>query len=69
MAEALAALRKTRAAETGKPPYTVFPNRVLLALATARPADVVGLRAIHGVGDKLVASVGAEVLAVLAEAS
>ena len=69
VAEALAALRKTRAAETGKPPYTVFPNRVLLALATARPADVVGLRAIHGVGDKLVASVGAEVLAVLAEAS
>jgi superfamily II DNA helicase RecQ len=69
VAEALAALRKTRAAETGKPPYTVFPNRVLLALATTRPADVVGLRAIHGVGDKLVASVGAEVLAVLAEAS
>lgn len=42
---------------------------MLLALATTRPADVVGLRAIHGVGDKLVASVGAEVLAVLAEAS
>lgn len=67
VAETLAALRKARAAETGKPPYTVFTNRVLLALATARPANVAGLRAIHGVGDKLVESVGEEVLAVFAE--
>ena len=69
LAETLAALRKARAAETGKPPYTVFTNRVLLALATARPANVAGLRAIHGVGDKLVANVGAEVLAVFAAGS
>ena len=69
LAETLAALRKARAAETGKPPYTVFTNRVLLALATARPANVAGLRASHGVGDKLVANVGAEVLAVFAAGS
>ena len=67
VAEALAALRKTRASDTGKPPYTVFSNRVLLALATTRPADVAGLRAIHGVGAKLVESVGTEVLGIVKE--
>jgi superfamily I DNA/RNA helicase len=62
LAEALASFRKDRAANTNKPAYTVFTNKVLLALAEARPADLRNLRAIHGVGEKLVDNIGAELL-------
>ena len=62
IAEALVMLRKDRAKVTDKPAYTVFSNRVLLAIAHTRPVDTEALRAIHGVGDKLIQGVGQAVL-------
>ena len=47
------------------PPYVVFNDRTLRAIAAARPRDAVDLSRIHGVGPAKIASYGAAVLAVL----
>jgi ATP-dependent DNA helicase RecQ len=46
----LASWRSATASASGKPAYTVFPNKTLEAIALARPADLRALLACHGVG-------------------
>jgi ATP-dependent DNA helicase RecQ len=48
----LRTLRKTIADEIGKPPYVVFPDTTLRALAKHRPATNETLIFIRGVGEK-----------------
>ena len=50
--EALRALRRVIAEEIGKPPYVVFPDTTLRALARHRPADRNAFGLIRGVGEK-----------------
>jgi ATP-dependent DNA helicase RecQ len=50
--EALRTLRKEIADEIGKPPYVVFPDTTLRALARHRPADIATFGFIKGVGEK-----------------
>jgi ATP-dependent DNA helicase RecQ len=53
-------------AAAGKPAYTVAHNRTLEAIAASRPAGVVALAEIHGVGPAFVSRHGGEVLAIVA---
>ena len=63
----LRALRKTIAEEIGKPPYVVFPDTTLRALARHRPADIATLGFIKGVGEKKRRSYGPRFLESLDE--
>ena len=54
-------------AADGKPAYTVAHNKVLIAIATARPADSDSLQAISGVGPSFIEKHADEVLALIAE--
>jgi ATP-dependent DNA helicase RecQ len=56
-------------AAAGKPAYTVAHNKVLAAIAAARPGDADSLIAISGVGPSLVEKYAPEVLALVAEHS
>ena len=47
------------------PPYVIFNDRTLRAIAVARPREEVGLSRIHGIGPAKIASYGADVLGVL----
>ena len=49
--EYLRTLRKTIADEIGKPPYVVFPDTTLRALAKHRPASDETLTFIRGIGE------------------
>jgi DNA helicase-2/ATP-dependent DNA helicase PcrA len=51
------------------PPYIVFSDRTLVAIATARPSSASELALISGVGPKKLEDWGAEVLAVVAGAT
>lgn len=66
LAEALALLRSERAKANDKPPYMVFTNKVLLAIAQQRPTNTAALLEMHGVGDKMVQNVGVAVLELVA---
>ncbi len=48
--EALRALRRTLAAEAGLPPYVVFHDSTLRAMAAARPQDLESLGRLPGIG-------------------
>lgn len=50
--EALRVLRRTIAGEMGKPPYVVFPDTTLRALARHRPSSIDTFTCIRGVGEK-----------------
>ena len=50
--EALRGLRRSIAEQIGKPPYVVFPDTTLRALARHRPADLGTIGLIRGVGEK-----------------
>ncbi|MEM8920902.1 MAG: HRDC domain-containing protein, partial [Pseudomonadota bacterium] len=50
--EALRAWRRDLAQEKGVPPYVIFHDKTLRAIALERPADRDALRAIAGVGEK-----------------
>ncbi|HET7454726.1 MAG TPA: ATP-dependent DNA helicase RecQ [Solirubrobacterales bacterium] len=63
--EALKAWRLDAA--EGKPAYTVAANKVLIAIATARPAGDEALLAISGVGPAFIEKYAPEVLALIAE--
>ncbi|MFC0315021.1 DNA helicase RecQ [Gordonia phosphorivorans] len=65
--EALRGWRASVARELGAPPYTVFNNNTLEALAQIRPTDSEGLLAITGIGEGKRAKYGDGVLAILAE--
>jgi superfamily II DNA helicase RecQ len=47
----LRALRQSMAAQEGVPPYALFTNEQLAAMARQRPADAAALRSIDGVGE------------------
>ncbi|WP_282191675.1 RecQ family ATP-dependent DNA helicase [Adlercreutzia caecimuris] len=56
--ERLRALRKRLADAAEVPPYVVFPNTTLAAMASARPATAAELLAVPGVGEKKLATYG-----------
>ena len=56
--DALRALRRDLAAQAGVPPYVVFHDAVLRAMATQRPASRADLAQIPGVGEKKLAAYG-----------
>ena len=63
------ALREWRLAEAKKrriPAFRIFSNRVLLALAEARPSSEEELLAVKGVGDMLLRKYGERLLSILA---
>jgi len=51
-------LRHDLAAQAGVPAYVVFTDETLRQLARLRPATLVEMRAVHGVGDKRLADYG-----------
>ena len=65
--EALRSWRLEEAKTRGVPPYVIFHDRTLAAIAAERPGDVDGLRGISGVGEKKAERFGEAVLAVVAE--
>jgi ATP-dependent DNA helicase RecQ len=63
--EELRALRKQMADQAGVPPFVVFSDATLVAMAAARPRDERELRQIGGVGDYKLRTYGAPFLAVI----
>jgi ATP-dependent DNA helicase RecQ len=63
----LRALRREIASERDVPPYVVFSDAVLRAMAREVPRTPAQLRAISGVGEKKLADFGARFLAAIAE--
>ncbi len=63
---ALRALRREIAGERDVPPYVVFSDAVLRAMARALPRTPAQLRAISGVGEKKLADFGARFLGAIA---
>ena len=63
--EALREWRRAAAAEAAMPPYIVFSDRTLVAIASARPASLHDLAALPGVGPKKLADYGTQVLDVV----
>jgi DNA helicase II / ATP-dependent DNA helicase PcrA len=61
----LKAWRTSRAKDLKVPPYVVFTDATLLAIAEQRPADRDGLVSISGIGPSKVERFGADVLAVI----
>ncbi len=64
--ERLRALRKRLADEAEVPPYVVFPNTTLTAMAQARPATAAEFLAVPGIGEKKLATYGEPFLAEIA---
>ena len=62
----LRALRRQIAAERDVPPYVVFSDAVLRAMARELPRTPAQLRAISGVGEKKLADFGTRFLAAIA---
>ncbi len=65
--EALRAWRRDRATEQKLPPYVIFHDATLAAIARRRPATVEALAKISGVGEAKLERYGADVLKVVAE--
>jgi ATP-dependent DNA helicase RecQ len=63
--ERLRQLRRELAAAEGVPPYRVFPDTVLIALARMRPATPDGMRQVSGVGEVKLRAYGARFLEVI----
>ncbi len=66
--EALRAWRRDRAKEQGVPPYVIFHDATLRAVAATRPQSVTALSAIDGIGDTKLERHGESLLAALAQA-
>jgi DNA helicase-2/ATP-dependent DNA helicase PcrA len=66
--EQLIEWRRRRARADGVPAYVVADNKTLAAIAVGRPADEAGLLAVPGIGQRKVASYGAEILDVVKRA-
>ncbi len=56
--DALREFRKTVAGEQDLPPYIVFSDSTLRAMAQSRPSTLANLRMIHGIGDAKIAAFG-----------
>ena len=65
--EALRTLRRDLAAEAGVPPYVVFHDAVLRAMALQRPASLAEMGQIQGVGAKKLDAYGTAFLKAIAE--
>jgi ATP-dependent DNA helicase RecQ len=63
--ERLRTLRKLLAAKSGVPPYVVFHDSTLQAIAAAKPTSVEQLVGLKGIGERKAARYGAQVLAVV----
>ena len=63
--DALRDWRNARAKREGRPPYVLFTNRQLAALARARPASLEALRRVEGVGEAKATAYGEEILSLL----
>jgi ATP-dependent DNA helicase RecQ len=63
--EALRAWRREEAQRQAVPPYVIFHDRTLAAIAKARPASEAALAKIDGVGQAKLARYGAAVLGLL----
>ena len=65
--EALRAWRRDRAAEQHVPPYVIFHDATLSAIARERPASSEALAKVSGVGQSKLKRYGADVLKVVRE--
>jgi ATP-dependent DNA helicase RecQ len=65
--EALRAWRRERAAEQKLPPYVIFHDTTLAAIARRRPTSADALAKIGGVGQAKLERYGTDVLRVVAE--
>jgi ATP-dependent DNA helicase RecQ len=65
--EALRAWRRERASEQGLPPYVIFHDTALAAIARLRPANADALAKISGVGQSKLLRYGADVLKLVRE--
>ncbi len=63
--EALRAWRKAQAAAQGVPPYVIFGDRTLVAIAAARPTSLRALEGLSGVGQVKLERYGADVLGIV----
>ncbi|HET9355740.1 MAG TPA: HRDC domain-containing protein, partial [Sphingomicrobium sp.] len=61
--------RRERAKAQGVPPYVIFHDSTLRAVAAARPANLSGLSLIEGIGDTKLERHGESLLAALATAT
>ncbi|MCC7407025.1 MAG: RecQ family ATP-dependent DNA helicase [Phycisphaeraceae bacterium] len=64
--ERLRLMRKLLAARQGVPPYVIFHDTVLRAMAQERPASLAAMRSIRGIGDRKLQRYGPIFLRVLA---
>jgi ATP-dependent DNA helicase RecQ len=64
--ERLRAWRASVAKEHGVPPYVVFHDTTLRAIAAARPRSLEALRGISGVGERKLENYGAAIVQVVA---
>ncbi len=67
--ERLRGVRKALAAERGVPPYVIFHDTTLRAMARERPTTLAALRGVYGVGERKAADFGEAFLEVIAAAS
>jgi len=63
--DALRKWRSDRARRDGKPPYVIFTNNQMIALAQRRPTTKVALGEVPGVGEAKLAAFGDELVALL----
>jgi ATP-dependent DNA helicase RecQ len=63
--EALKGWRRETANANGVPPYVIFHDATLAEMVRTKPADLVGLGRISGIGEAKLKKYGTEVLAVL----
>jgi ATP-dependent DNA helicase RecQ len=63
--EALRATRRQLAADANLPPYVIFHDSTLRAMAASRPKHLAALGRLPGVGERKLASYGAAFLAVI----
>ncbi|MEM9740170.1 MAG: DNA helicase RecQ [Pseudomonadota bacterium] len=67
--EALRGWRLEEAKTRGVPPYVIFHDRTLAAIAAERPTSLNALRGVSGVGEKKAERFGAAVIGIVAEAA
>jgi superfamily II DNA helicase RecQ len=63
--EALRKWRNDRARAEGKPPYVLFTNGQMAALARTQPRTLTALREVYGIGEAKVEAFGAELVALM----
>jgi ATP-dependent DNA helicase RecQ len=66
--EALRAVRRQLAADASLPPYVIFHDSTLRAMAASRPKSLAALGRLPGVGERKLASYGAAFLATISDA-